>query len=215
MTVCIDTNVVLGMFGRNDPWLLIRQALMDRRLVWAVTTEILLEYEEDAAREMGITAAGQLTRFIDLLEQTRGNIRHVSPTFRLHLITSGPDDYKFTGTATSPHSPRPETIPSPSPRRSSLPSTCSAFLHSPFQRFRFQNFSFYHNASPPTSAPRRKSTPSPAPRTSSGFGVLSPQVESDEGNLKGFWSIRINQQWRIVFRWKDGNAADVQITDYH
>ena len=35
------------------------------------------------------------------------------------------------------------------------------------------------------------------------------------GNLKGFWSIRINQQWRIVFRWKDGNAADVHITDYH
>ena len=35
------------------------------------------------------------------------------------------------------------------------------------------------------------------------------------GNLKGFWSIHINQQWRIVFRWKEGAAADVQITDYH
>lgn len=43
----------------------------------------------------------------------------------------------------------------------------------------------------------------------------SNRLESLSGNLKGFWSIRINQKWRIVFRWKDGNAADVQITDYH
>jgi predicted nucleic acid-binding protein len=62
MTVCIDTNVVLGMFGRNSPWVPIRQALMDRRLIWALTTEILLEYEEVVAREMGIAAGGQLLR---------------------------------------------------------------------------------------------------------------------------------------------------------
>jgi proteic killer suppression protein len=47
------------------------------------------------------------------------------------------------------------------------------------------------------------------------FQPPSNRLESLSGNLKGFWSIRINQQWRIVFRWKDGNAADVQITDYH
>ena len=41
------------------------------------------------------------------------------------------------------------------------------------------------------------------------------RLESLAGNLKGFWSIRINQQWRIVFRWENGNAAAVQITDYH
>ena len=101
MTVCIDTNVVLGMFGRNGPWLPIRQALMDRRLVWAVTTEILLEYEEIAAREMGRAATAQLLRFIDLLEQTRSNVRHVSPTFRFQLITADPDDNKFTDCAIS------------------------------------------------------------------------------------------------------------------
>ena len=43
----------------------------------------------------------------------------------------------------------------------------------------------------------------------------SNRLESLSGNHKGFWSIRINQQWRIVFRWKDGTATDVQITDYH
>ena len=33
-------------------------------------------------------------------------------------------------------------------------------------------------------------------------------------NPKGFWSVRINQQWRIIFRWSDGIADDVQIVDY-
>jgi uncharacterized protein len=106
MTVCIDTNVVLGMFGRNGPWLPIRQALIESRLIWAVTTEILLEYAEVAAREMGNAAAAQLLRFIDILEQTRGNIRHVSPSFRFQLIMADPDDNKFTDcaiTATADH----------------------------------------------------------------------------------------------------------------
>ncbi|MFY0653348.1 MAG: type II toxin-antitoxin system RelE/ParE family toxin [Cyclobacteriaceae bacterium] len=35
------------------------------------------------------------------------------------------------------------------------------------------------------------------------------------GNWKEFWAISINDQWRIIFRWIDGNAHDVQIIDYH
>ena len=31
----------------------------------------------------------------------------------------------------------------------------------------------------------------------------------------GFYSIRINDQWRIVFKWSDGNATEVKIMDYH
>ena len=31
----------------------------------------------------------------------------------------------------------------------------------------------------------------------------------------GQWSIRINDQWRVCFRWVDGNATDVEIADYH
>ena len=41
------------------------------------------------------------------------------------------------------------------------------------------------------------------------------RLEALGGNWTGFHSIRINQQWRIVFRWEGGNAYDVQITDYH
>ena len=36
-----------------------------------------------------------------------------------------------------------------------------------------------------------------------------------KGNLKGYHSIRINDQWRIVFRWTDNGPEDVEITDYH
>jgi proteic killer suppression protein len=43
----------------------------------------------------------------------------------------------------------------------------------------------------------------------------SNRLESLAGNLKGSWSIRINQQWRIVFRWENGIASDVCIIDYH
>ena len=43
----------------------------------------------------------------------------------------------------------------------------------------------------------------------------SNHLESLSGNLKGLWSVRINRQWRIVFRWKDGNATDVRMIDYH
>ncbi|HEX5544070.1 MAG TPA: type II toxin-antitoxin system RelE/ParE family toxin [Nitrospira sp.] len=31
----------------------------------------------------------------------------------------------------------------------------------------------------------------------------------------GFYSIRINEQWRLVFRWHNGNAYEVQVIDYH
>jgi len=41
------------------------------------------------------------------------------------------------------------------------------------------------------------------------------RLEQLSGNLAGFWSIRINQQWRIIFRWEDGLKHDVEITDYH
>lgn len=35
------------------------------------------------------------------------------------------------------------------------------------------------------------------------------------GDLKDFWSLRINDQWRILFRFEDGKAYDVEIIDYH
>ena len=44
---------------------------------------------------------------------------------------------------------------------------------------------------------------------------LGNRLEALKGNLAGKHSIRINDQWRIVFRWGSGEAHDVEITDYH
>ncbi len=41
------------------------------------------------------------------------------------------------------------------------------------------------------------------------------RLEPLKGKWKGLHSIRINDQWRVVFRWKGGNALDVQVLDYH
>ena len=43
----------------------------------------------------------------------------------------------------------------------------------------------------------------------------SNRLETLSGNRAGQHSIRINDQWRLCFVWKDGNAHDVEITDYH
>ena len=43
----------------------------------------------------------------------------------------------------------------------------------------------------------------------------SNHLELLKGERKGQYSIRINQQWRICFIWKGGNAYDVEIVDYH
>ena len=43
----------------------------------------------------------------------------------------------------------------------------------------------------------------------------SNQLEKLSGKLKSFYSIRINDQWRIIFKWNAGNANDVEIIDYH
>ena len=41
------------------------------------------------------------------------------------------------------------------------------------------------------------------------------RLEVLKGDRAGFHSIRINDQWRVVFKWQGGNAFDVQIVDYH
>jgi proteic killer suppression protein len=51
------------------------------------------------------------------------------------------------------------------------------------------------------------------------LGVLSPLksvgLHKLKGKRKGFWAINVNGSWRIVFRFEDGNALEVEIVDYH
>ena len=41
------------------------------------------------------------------------------------------------------------------------------------------------------------------------------QLEALRADRAGQWSIRVNDQWRVCFRWSDGEAHDVEIVDYH
>ena len=41
------------------------------------------------------------------------------------------------------------------------------------------------------------------------------RLEKLSGDLKSFYSIRINDQWRVIFKWTAGNASEVEIVDYH
>ncbi len=43
----------------------------------------------------------------------------------------------------------------------------------------------------------------------------SNRLEKLSGNLDGFYSMRINNQWRIIFQWIEGQSVQVKIVDYH
>jgi toxin HigB-1 len=45
--------------------------------------------------------------------------------------------------------------------------------------------------------------------------VLGNRLEALKGDRSGRFSIRINDQWRLCFKWADGDAFDVEIEDYH
>ena len=49
------------------------------------------------------------------------------------------------------------------------------------------------------------------------YDILSEQkrLEKLKGNLEDYYSIRINNQWRIIFQWLNNDAYDVKIIDYH
>jgi proteic killer suppression protein len=41
------------------------------------------------------------------------------------------------------------------------------------------------------------------------------QLHSLKGNFKGFWAVSVSGNWRIIFRFENGNAYDVDLIDYH
>ena len=45
--------------------------------------------------------------------------------------------------------------------------------------------------------------------------VPGNRLEKLSGSLRGYHSVRVNEQWRIIFQWSEGNAYEVSLTDYH
>lgn len=54
-----------------------------------------------------------------------------------------------------------------------------------------------------------------APTLEALASIPGNRFEALKGERKGRYSIRINDQWRICFKWEDGDAFDVEIVDYH
>jgi putative PIN family toxin of toxin-antitoxin system len=95
MTVCLDTNVFLQIFGRKQPYHQILRALLDGRLTLAVSNEILLEYQEVTTKLSGAERWREVVALLELLDRLHGNIRQIEPQFRFAVITQDPDDNKF------------------------------------------------------------------------------------------------------------------------
>lgn len=47
------------------------------------------------------------------------------------------------------------------------------------------------------------------------MGLPGFRLHPLKGDLKGFWSVTVRANWRVVFRFGDGDAHDVELTDYH
>ena len=100
MIVVIDTNTVLQALAARNILRPLMEAWFNGALVWAVSTEILLEYEEIITLCSGNARWRNLTAMLDVVEELRpANLKFVSPTYRFHLIVADPDDDKFADCA--------------------------------------------------------------------------------------------------------------------
>jgi uncharacterized protein len=95
MTVCLDTGVFLQMFGRKQPFYRIVRGLLDGRFILAVSTEIMLEYEEVIVKLSGLERWADAVAFLELLAQIHGTIRQIAAHYHFGVVAADPDDNKF------------------------------------------------------------------------------------------------------------------------
>jgi uncharacterized protein len=95
MTVCLDTNIFLQIFGRRQPFYPILRASLDGRLTLAISASILLEYEEVTVELSGQERWRDVAALLDSLVQLHANIRYIESHFRFNIISADPDDNKF------------------------------------------------------------------------------------------------------------------------
>ena len=98
MTVCIDTNTLIQLFGKRSRFRAITVALMDGRIELAVSNSIVLEYREVAAAMYGREFEREVMCFLDFATAA-GSVRDFDPRFHFHLITADPDDDIFADCA--------------------------------------------------------------------------------------------------------------------
>lgn len=103
MIIVLDTNVVLQALNQRHHTSAILHAWYSGRFVWALSTDILMEYQEVVIRESGSARWQTLGRLIDLAIVHHHHTQQVSPSFFFRTIAADQDDDKFADCAIAVH----------------------------------------------------------------------------------------------------------------
>ena len=99
MIICLDTNIFLQARAGGHAYFPILDAWVAGKFTLAVSTGILLEYEEVIARMSGREHWHKFARLMDYVELTTGTLRRVTPHYHFQIINHDPDDNIFTDCA--------------------------------------------------------------------------------------------------------------------
>ena len=99
MIVCIDTNVLLPMLGLRHPLGRLLDAWMVGRYDWAVSNEVITEYEEIVSPRIGVQRWQDFLMLLELGEDVNGNLHRIQPSYRFSTIMGDVDDNKFADCA--------------------------------------------------------------------------------------------------------------------
>jgi len=103
MMVVLDTNVVLQALNPRHEYACIMDEWYAGRFVWALSTDILMEYREVIVRHSGSSRWDAFDRLLRLAAIYRGNLHHISPSYYFRTITADRDDDKFADCAITAH----------------------------------------------------------------------------------------------------------------
>ena len=99
MIIVLDTNALVQVFGARSPFLPLQVAILEGRVALALSTAILLEYEEVVTRYGGPARWSRVWKVLELTGELHENLRRVEPAYQWRLIVTDPDDDKFADCA--------------------------------------------------------------------------------------------------------------------
>jgi len=99
MIVCIDTNALLSMLSLSHPHRQILHEWVSGRFHWAISNEVMTEYEELLLPRIGQVRWQSFLNVMDMISTAQRNLIRTDPSFRFNVITSDLDDNKFSDCA--------------------------------------------------------------------------------------------------------------------
>lgn len=101
MLVVVDTNVMISALARQSPIAPLFRAIAKGELRLAITSAIVLEYEEIAAERGGPAFAAKVIHWLSLVSESWSTVQQVHPSYQFRVISDDPDDNKFADCATT------------------------------------------------------------------------------------------------------------------